>query len=641
MMKKLLLALFALMLIDTLINTVPAQAAPRFRAVIESEQQFKELARTISVGRHASFPQMLFVIDRQAAAGRKVHFVNSKAYPFHIDYIQKTYLSVQSIQTLYEASYFDPRRRFLLGSIIFYPTLKRYGVEFWEGDVLTRELLAETFAELGPLFPAPLGYKPNSELQIGLAAQMIGVETIDGNAVYSSRDALVLNAGKAVGRLRILKRVEPNSALKRGDIVILDEAPIQMSPVAGVITTEFSTPLSHVNLLAKSWKIPNGYLRGAGLTYAGLANQMVVMTARESSISLRLASAKEVAAAQRKMARVSIKIARADLGYRGFPSLEEQGAGDVIRTGAKAANLGEVARYVANNAAGKKQTDFVVPPGFSIPFAYYADFIKANGIDAKIDAVLRDPELRDNPVLRQERLKLLREAFANGVLAEGLLNQIALRRDAVIGGGSLFARSSTNSEDLPGFNGAGLYSSVPNIIGDDALASAIRTVWGSVWNDAAFEAREAAGIDHRSVKAAVLIQRGMNADAAGVLITQNPFEPLEQGAVFINAKRGLGIRVVEGRRVAEQLIYRPDPESIQVLTRSTDDAKLVFDENGGVREVPVEAGRLVLTDVMARRLARVSQTVERIFDGKPQDIEWLTIGDAIYIVQSRPYLAGN
>lgn len=599
--------------------------------------QFNELARSVPAGRHASFSQMLFVIDRQAAKGRKVHFVNSKVYPFHIGYIQKNYLSVQSIQTLYEKSYFEPDRRFLLGSIIFYPALKRYGVEFWEGDVLTRALLVETFAELGPLFPSPLGFKPNSELQISLASQIGEVETIDSNAVYNSRNSLVLNAGKAVGRLRILKRVEPNSALKRDDIVILDEAPIQMSPVAGVITTEFSTPLSHVNLLAKSWKIPNGYLRGANLVHAALANRMVVMTARGNSITLRLASAKEVAAAQRKAARVSIKIARADLNFRGFPSLTEQGAGDVIRTGAKAANLGEVARY----AAGRKQSDFTVPPGFSIPFAYYEDFLKANGIEAQIDALLTDADIRNNPALRQERLKALREAFANAVLSPALLTQITQRRDVVIGTGSLFARSSTNSEDLPGFNGAGLYTSVPNIIGDEALASAIKTVWGSVWNDAAFDAREAAGIDHKSVKAAVLIQRGMNADAAGVMITENPFEPEEEGAVFINAKRGLGIRVVEGRRVAEQLIYRPDPESIQVLTRSTDDAKLIFDEKGGVREVPVEAGRLVLTDAMARRLAYVSQALERVFDGKPQDIEWLTIGDTIYIVQSRPYLRGN
>jgi rifampicin phosphotransferase len=614
-----------------------AHAVPDSRQRIDTEKQFNTLARLISVGRHASFPQVMFVIDRQAKKGRNAHFVNSKTYPFHIDYIQKSYLSVQSIQTLYEASYFDPDRRFLLGSIVFYPSLKRYGVEFWEGDKLTKPLLEQTFATLQPLFPKPLAYKPNSAHQIELAATIAGLATLDGNAVYNSRDALVLNPGRAVGKLRILKRIEPDTVLQRSDIVILDEAPIQMDPVAGVITTEFSTPLSHVNLLAKSWKIPNGYRRGAGVTYAALANRMVVMTAGDKGIALRLASAKEAAAAERAAQKVVIRAAPADLSFRGLPALEEQTARDVIRTGAKAANLGDVAGFVA----AKKLSIFTVPSGFSIPFAYYADFVKANGLDAKIDAILADPALRSDPGSRRARLKDLREAFYAAPFDPVLLGQLAARRDAVIGPGGLFARSSTNSEDLPGFNGAGLYTSVPNVMSDDALAKAVKTVWASVWNDAAFSAREAAGIDHKSVMAAVLIQRAMNADASGVMITENPFQPSEYGAIFINAKRGLGMRVVEGRKVAEQLIYRPDPESIQVLTRSDDDAKLVFDANGGVREMPVEPGHMVLTDDIARRLAIVGASIDRHFDGKTQDIEWLIIGDAIYVVQSRPYLRGN
>ncbi len=133
----------------------------------------------------------------------------------------------------------------------------------------------------------------------------------------------------------------------------------------------------------------------------------------------------------------------------------------------------------------------------------------------------------------------------------------------------------------------------------------------------------------------------MNATASGVMITENPFEPGELGAIFINAKRGLGIRVVEGRKVAEQLLYRSDPESIQLLTRSTDDAMLSFDDKGGVKEIQIERGRLVLTDENARKLARAGQLVEEYFAGKPQDIEWLFVGEALYIVQSRPYIRGD
>ena len=81
--------------------------------------------------------------------------------------------------------------------------------------------------------------------------------------------------------------------------------------------------------------------------------------------------------------------------------------------------------------------------------------------------------------------------------------------------------------------------------------------------------------------------------------------------------------------------------SVRVLTRSGDDTMLTFDERGGVREVKIETERAVLTDAMVRRLARAARQIKRVFKGRDQDIEWLTIGNELYIVQSRPYLRGQ
>jgi rifampicin phosphotransferase len=621
----------------------PAFAAPDVRARIASEREFRDMARTVNAGRFARFPQLMFIIDRDKG-GSKTYFVNSKRYPFHIDYIQKAYLSVQSIDTLYEASYFAPNRRFILGSIIYYPKLARYGVEFWEGDQLDRPILEQTLRTLSPLFPKPIHFKPNSQPQIDLAASIAGLETIETNAVYGSVDSLVLNAGTAVGTLRMIPKITGSTVIRRGDIVVLGESPINLSPVAGIITTEFSTPLSHVNLLAKSWRVPNGYHRNAAAQYASLVGKIVHMDAKGDRISLRLATAKDIARAAKSNAVQPIRLAPSDLSFRNLPSLTEQRESDVIRTGAKAANLGEVARWqtLLDRSGGRDQVvDFEVPAGFSIPFAYYADFIRETGLDKRIDALLADRATLDDPVRKRAALADLRAAFGAAQFDPVLLARVSVRRAEVIGAGGVFARSSTNSEDLKGFNGAGLYSSVPNIMTEPALANAIKTVWGSIWNEAAFDARVAAGIDHKSVMASVLIQRAINAEAAGVMITENPFDPDDTGAIFINAKRGLGIRVVEGRRVAEQLLYRPDPESIQVLTRSTDDAMLVFDENGGVREMPVEPGRLVLSDDLARKLARLGTAIDSLFDGRAQDIEWVMVAGKLYIVQSRPYERGN
>jgi phosphoenolpyruvate synthase/pyruvate phosphate dikinase len=65
---------------------------------------------------------------------------------------------------------------------------------------------------------------------------------------------------------------------------------------------------------------------------------------------------------------------------------------------------------------------------------------------------------------------------------------------------------------------------------------------------------------------------------------------------------------------------------------------LTFDERGGVREVEIETERRVLTDAVTRRLSRAALQIERAFGGRDQDIEWITIGNQIYIVQSRPYV---
>src|SRR5207237_1915555 len=125
-------------------------------------------------------------------------------------------------------------------------------------------------------------------------------------------------------------------------------------------------------------------------------------------------------------------------------------------------------------------------------------------------------------------------------------------------GKGVFARSSTNSEDLPNFSGAGLYSTAPNVRGDAQMIDAIRFVWASVWNYEAYEARERAGIEHTKIYMAVLIQEGINSESSGVMITTDPFNRNDnEPAIYISAKRGLGMRVVEGQRIAEQVVFRP------------------------------------------------------------------------------------
>jgi phosphoenolpyruvate synthase/pyruvate phosphate dikinase len=204
----------------------------------------------------------------------------------------------------------------------------------------------------------------------------------------------------------------------------------------------------------------------------------------------------------------------------------------------------------------------------------------------------------------------------------------------------VFVRSSTNSEDLPGFNGAGLYDTFPNVVGKKAIGEALKGVWASVWTLRAVEEREAFGIDHKQVYGGVLVQVGVNATAAGVLVTKNLWDVSDDHSFTINAKFGLGMRVVEGQKVPEQIIFDPGNDGTKIISRSDDPVMLKFDENGGIVAVPVPPGEgVILTEQRAKVLATEVQQVITVFEqGTPLDIEWVLEGEKVWIVQARPYV---
>jgi hypothetical protein len=77
------------------------------------------------------------------------------------------------------------------------------------------------------------------------------------------------------------------------------------------------------------------------------------------------------------------------------------------------------------------------------------------------------------------------------------------------------------------------------------------------------------------------------------------------------------------------------------LTRSAESEYLTFDERGGLRPLPITGSPIVLTEVMARRLAVIAAKIKRVFGNKEQDIEWAIVGNEVYIVQARPYISNR
>lgn len=607
-------------------------ASPRSLGAVKSQAEFDSLAVTYDANTPYALPHVLFVIDRKD--NNRIYYVNTRRYAFHKDFVNGTYLSLERGREFFENNYLKPNRRFILGTIAYQTPIKRWTFEFWEGDLISADQVKIAADVINGSFFAPVAYKPNSVRQDEESRALAGVQRVLQSDIAREQEYQALNVATGLGRIHVIKKLDEHVEIGFNEILVLDEVPIQLPPVAGVITSKPSTPLSHINLLAKGWGIPNAYIKNAQTLLKQYDGWWVTFETRRDNYSIKRADIDQLREYQKRLSqRLDVVKPKFDLSETRLLGLGQQRARSSIAFGGKSANLGEL---MSAHLPGIQ-----VPNGFTVPFYYYDQFLKANKFDDVIYALLNDQKFVHDPAFRRERLTELRQRIEQGTFDEKLRAQIVRRARLEFPGKGLFVRSSSNSEDLPNFSGAGLYTTVPNVRGDQQLIDAIKTVWASLWNFEAYEARERMAVDHSKIFMAVLIQEGINSESSGVMITTDPFNNENKGAIYISAKRGLGIKVVEGKKVAEQIIYQPRANAIQVLTRSDEDSLLTFDEKGGVKEIAITGERIVLTDDVVRRLVNAATAIKRVFGSRDQDIEWAYMKGQIYIVQSRPFIAGG
>ncbi|HLM55757.1 MAG TPA: PEP/pyruvate-binding domain-containing protein [Pyrinomonadaceae bacterium] len=598
---------------------------------LRSRADFDRLARVYTDQPYA-LPHVIFVIDRKDRD--RVYYVNSRRYRFHKDFVNGTYLSLERGEEFFKNNYLSPNRRFILGTLAFQAPVKRYTFEFWEGDLIPAELIKLVAERISATFFERAAFKPNSLRQEEASASLAGLDRVMQSDILREQEYQPLNLARGLGRVHVIDKLDEHVEIGFNEILVLSEVPISLPPVAGLIVSKPSTPLSHINLLAKGWGVPNAYIKNAHDLFKEYDGRWISFETLQDKYVVKRADKAMLDDYQRQLkARTDLMRPRVNLAERRLLDLRLQRAQMADAFGAKSANLGEVARA--------RLPGITVPAGFTIPIAYHEQYLKENKLDEAVFEMLEDQRFVHDPAYRRERLAAMRERLKAGKVSGELREAVLKKVRAEYAGKGLFVRSSSNVEDLPNFSGAGLYDTVPNVKEEEKLLEAVKTVWASLWNFAAYEARERAGIDHTLSYMGVLIQEGVNADSAGVMITADPFNSDNRGAIYISAKRGLGIKVVEGKRIPEQLIYLPRANSVKVLTRSAEDSLLTFDEQGGVREVPIEGDRAVLTDDMVRRLARAASLIKGVFRGREQDIEWVYMRGQLYIVQSRPFVQGG
>ena len=297
--------------------------------------------------------------------------------------------------------------------------------------------------------------------------------------------------------------------------------------------------------------------------------------------------------------------------------LAQLGVGDLDHGGGKAANLGELLR-----------TGFPVPPGFVITTTAY-------------DLMVRSNELQHDIVAASSRgdAALVRTGFEKATIPPEV-EQAILEGYRRMGGGSVAVRSSATAEDLPQAAFAGQQETFLGVSGERALLDAVRRCWASLWSDRAISYREQHGLSQMPVKLAVIVQRMVAADVAGVMFTANPVSGARDETI-IEASAGLGEALVSGLVTPDHFVLRNTRHRWQIVERHQGrlEVEVRPRAGGGVEQVAGAAGSgPVLPDAVLLQLARMGASIVKHF-ARPQDIEWAWADGKLYILQSRPITA--
>lgn len=579
---------------------------------------FRKLAYTSKTEMGSSY-LVKFVIANFDTDSPEVHFMNTKAFPIHYDFAEMVLHDTRTVFEFESETYFTTEKNTVAGTLAYYASVdSMIALTFFPTDYITPEqvatvykLIEERMLFLSPgaskncLFYMPAGANAE-ESAAGYAAEFnaANIPIYTHAQLFGDIPFLIMNTGTAYGTLRKLTAAELDTAIVSShDILILETLPAEIPLVAATISKDAQTPLSHVNLAAKARKTPNIAFNGNNIpdSLLALCGKLVKLDVKSNSYTVGEATLDEAQEFWNKNAReqISLTYDLSDSGFIDFADLDFNSAKSV---GVKAANLAELHKLIPDNS----------PDGFAVPFYHYSHFMdyaqvtgelcersfddcgtegrnseictqvksacdnalrqeaegaesaKASGtmsLRSYIASVVNREDFAADTRLREAMLDNIRYMFKHIPVEKSFGDALDAKVRELYGEAGVRLRSSTNSEDLSDFNGAGLYKSVKATTREKDLPSdEIRKVWASVWSFKVFEERSLWNIDHFSVQMAVAVHESYPDEVAnGVIITQNIADYSVAG-IYANIQVGeTSITNPEGGELPEIISIIPSP----------------------------------------------------------------------------------
>ena len=471
-----------------------------------------------------------------------------------------------------------------------------------------------------------------------------------------------LNPGLARGILHVHPDLQQTDNFQPNGIYLLPETVSDLPPISGIMTAGEGNPLSHIQLLARNLGIPNVSVEEQLIPRFEAHDDKKVVLAVSPAGLVELADDGSrwdavfgnSEAGEKALIRPDLE--KLDLSVKTFVSLDDLNASDSGRiVGPKAAKLGELRHHFPE----------AVAPGVAIPFGLFRQTVleqpyKDSGKTLKDSGktlyewmVSEYKRLRVLPAGSKQRTEQTEEFRAklydlilntrlNSDFRKGL-RQALKKNIGPEGSYGLFVRSDTNVEDLPGFTGAGLNLTLPNVFGIDNLVKAIPRVWASPFTARAFAWRQSLMDKPEHVYPAVLLLKSVSNDKSGVMVTQD-IDTGDSAVLSVAVNEGVS-GAVDGQS-AESLRIDTRDGSVRLLASATAVWRRVPSATGGVDKLSVSGDQTVLKQDEVTQLITLAKELPDRFppitddDGNPApaDIEFGFLDGKLQLFQLRPFL---
>jgi hypothetical protein len=528
----------------------------------------------------------------------KVYFQNGATFKFHYEFAtQRLDPFLDMTRPEFDAVSLNAAgQEVILGALITPPRdgIREAGIQLVRQDAYHPEMVRTVVdlvrAAIDADGPLTTYYFPTFEQQDSAArwSPWLHERGVDVSSVarWAESSSCYVN-GWAMGRLVELAGTDIRQAYTDGrlgptDILLTDGVPAEVPYVAGILSTQPSTPNSHVAILADAFRIPFAYLatdadRAAARALAG--RPVALRVEGLWGCAVRLADATDLSAQMRDEVVAMKQVPVADVPARLSPGrlwrvTDELGDGDVKSYGGKASHYGILRRAIPDH------TDPAIALSFDLFDAFLAQAVQGGktlrqAIDERLAGLAWPPDMaRVATDLAWVRGQILAAPLPDALRTDLLA---ALQQQSFFDPGlRLRFRSSTNVEDVETFVGAGLYESASGCLLDDTdadpagpsacppgpknekpVADAVRTVLASFWGDNAFLERLRRGVNEADVGMAILVHHSYpDADelANGVAVVTHSSDGSNQvdfvtqaGAVSVTNPDGSAIpEVVDG-----------------------------------------------------------------------------------------------